>query len=78
MTHLDIKHLIERIQRWPDVARDELLAVADQIESELRSDEYVASGEELEILDAAAREIDSANNAGEADIQAAFARFLKK
>ena len=75
MTDLDLKDLIERIQHWPETARDELIAVANQIESELHSNTYVASDEELVILDAATREIDLGNTASESEIQAAFARF---
>jgi hypothetical protein len=43
MASTDLKDLIERVQRWPETARDELLAVADQIESELKGGDYVAS-----------------------------------
>jgi hypothetical protein len=32
----DLKNLIARVQSWPEAAQDELVAIADQIESELQ------------------------------------------
>ena len=78
MAGTDIKDLIERVQRWPESARDELLAVADQIESEFKSGDYVASREELEIIDNAVAAVDRGEIASGAEVEVAFARFLKK
>ena len=78
MASTDLKHLIERVQRWPEPARDELLAVADQIESELQGGDYVASPEELEIIDAAAAAVDRGEIASDAEVEAAFAKFSPK
>lgn len=78
MSPFDIKDLIKRAQRRTRTARDELLAVAVQIESELNVDEYVASDEELEILDSAMATIDRGEVASKADVEAAFARFSRK
>jgi hypothetical protein len=78
MATTDLKDLIERVQHWPETARDELLAVADQIESELKSGDYVASPEELEIIDSAVAAVDRGEIASEAEVEAAFARFLRK
>lgn len=75
MTSTDLKDLIARVQQWPETARDELMAVADQIESELTSGDYVASREELEMVDVALAAIDRGEIASEAEVEAAFARF---
>ncbi|WP_291567748.1 hypothetical protein [Bradyrhizobium sp.] len=71
----DLKTLLERVQSWPEEAQDELVAVANQIESELRGRDYLATREELQIIDAAMASIDVGNVASEAEIKAAFARF---
>jgi len=77
MASNDLKDLIERVQQWPETARDELLAVADQIESELTCGEYVASREELEIIDNAVAAVDSGEIASAAEVEAAFAKSEK-
>jgi hypothetical protein len=58
MTAADLKSLFKRVQAWPQEAQDELIALVDQIESELRGDEYVATREELQIIDEAIASID--------------------
>jgi hypothetical protein len=75
MTAADLKNLLERIQAWPEEAQDELVAAANQIESELRGNEYVASREELQIIDAAIASIDGGDFATDAEVRAAFAKF---
>ena len=71
----DLKHLLERVQTWPEEAQDELVAVANQIERELRSQDYLASQEELRIIDAAMASIDAGEATTEAEVKAAFAKF---
>ncbi|WP_225115928.1 hypothetical protein [Bradyrhizobium sp. BRP22] len=78
MTAADLKNLLERVQAWPEAAQDELVAVAEQIESELRSDEYVATREELLAIDAATASIDAGEVATEREVEAAFAKFRAK
>jgi hypothetical protein len=75
MSNTDLKNLIERVQRWPASARDELLAVADQIEDQLKSGDYVASHEELEMIDSTLAAVDRGEIASEAEVEAAFAGF---
>jgi glutathione S-transferase len=58
MTTTDLKNLLERAQAWPEEAQDELVAVANQIESELQGQDYLATREELGIIDAAMASID--------------------
>lgn len=71
----DLKHLLERAQTWPEAAQDELVAVANQIESELKGRDYLATQEELRIIDAAMAAIDSGEIATDEEIRAALAKF---
>jgi hypothetical protein len=75
MTTTDLKSLLERVQAWPEEAQDELVAVANQIESELQGRDYLATQEELQIIDAAMASIDGGETATEVEIKAAFAKF---
>jgi hypothetical protein len=75
MTVNDLKILLERVQTWPEAAQDELVAVANQIESELHGRDYVATQEELRIIDAAMASIDGGKVATEDEVKAAFAKF---
>ncbi len=53
MTAADLKNLLERIQNWPEEAQDELVSVANEIEDELQGRKYVATQEELRVIDSA-------------------------
>jgi len=75
MTAADLKNLLERVQNWPQAAQDELAAVASQIERELQSKEYVASAQELQIIDAAMASIDAGEFATDDEVEAVFAKF---
>jgi hypothetical protein len=75
MTTKDIKSLLERIQAWPEEAQDELVNVANQIESELKNREYLATQEELRIIDAAAASIDRGEFATDVEVERVFAKF---
>jgi hypothetical protein len=71
----DLKNLLERVQSWPEEAQDELVAVANQIESELQGQDYLATQEELRIIDAAMASIDGGEVATDLEVSAAFAKF---
>jgi hypothetical protein len=75
MATTDLKNLLERVQTWPEEAQDELVAVANEIESELQGRDYLATREELQIIDAAMASIDSGEVATDVEIKAAFAKF---
>ena len=75
MTTTDLKSLLERVQTWPEEVQDELVAVAKEIESELQGQDYLATREELRIMDAAMASIDAGEVATDAEIKAAFAKF---
>jgi hypothetical protein len=75
MNTTDLKNLLERVQTWPEAAQDELVAVANQIETELQGRDYLATQEELRIIDAAMASIDGGEVATDPEIKAAFAKF---
>lgn len=71
----DLKDLLARVQTWPEAAQDELVAIADQIESELQGGDYLATRQELQTIDAALASMDAGETASDAEIDAAFAKF---
>ena len=75
MTVTDLKNLLERVQAWPEAAQDELVSIANQIESELRGEDYQATQEELRIIDSAMASVDAGESATDAEIKAVFAKF---
>jgi len=75
MTTTDLKNLLERVRSRPEAAQDELVAVANQIESELQGRDYLATREELQIIDAAMASIDGGEAATDVEIKTAFAKF---
>jgi len=78
MTTTELKDLLARVQSWPESAQDELVSLANQIESELLADDYVATRDELRIIDAAMASIDTGESATDAEVAAAFAKFRRK
>lgn len=77
MTKTDLQLRLERVQTWPDEAQDEFVAMANQIESELHGGTYVATQDELRMIDAALIDIESGNTATNAEIEAVFAKFRR-
>ena len=75
MTVTNLRILLERVQAWPEAAQDELVAVANQIESELRGSDYLATQDELRVVDAAMASIDAGETATDTEIKAVFAKF---
>ena len=75
MTTKDLKSLLERVQSWPQEAQDELVDVVNEIESELKNREYLATQEELRIIDAAMASIDGGEFATEAEVETVFGKF---
>lgn len=78
MTSAELKDLLERVQAWPEAAQDELVAVAEQTENELRGDTYVATRDELFAIDDAVASIDAGEIATDSEVKAAFAKFRSK
>ena len=71
----NLKDLLERVENWPEAAQSELVAVVNQIEGELRGGDYIATREELEIIDAAIASIDAGETVSPAEIKALFAKY---
>ena len=78
MTDHDLKTLLERVQSWPESAQDELIAVANEIETELKTGEYVASADELQAIDEAIASLDAGEFASDAEIAAVRARLRRE
>ncbi|MHC2433366.1 hypothetical protein [Bradyrhizobium sp. USDA 4451] len=78
MTAAELKNLLDRVQSWPESAQDELVSIANQIESELQARDYVATRDELRVIDAAMASIDAGECATDEEIEAAFAKFRRK
>jgi predicted transcriptional regulator len=76
MTEADLQNLLARVRAWPEEAQNELVAVANQIESELKGD-YVATQDELQAIDAAMASIEAGEAATDQEIKAAFAKFRR-
>ena len=78
MTAADLRDLLDRVQSWPKSAQDELMSIANQIESELQTNDYVATRDELRIIDAAMASIDAGDGATQHEGEAALAKFHRK
>jgi len=78
MTAAELKNLLDRVKSWPETAQDELVSIANQIERELQADDYVATRDELRIIDAATTSLDAGESATEEEVAAAFAKFRRK
>lgn len=77
MTVTDLKNLLERVRAWPEEAQEELVALANQIETELQGHDYQATQEELRVVDAAMASIDAGEAATDAEIRTTFAKFRR-
>jgi hypothetical protein len=51
---------------------------ANQIENEPRGSDYLATKEELRIIDAAIASVDGGQAATDTEIEAAFAKFIRR
>ncbi|KPF95212.1 hypothetical protein IP86_19750 [Rhodopseudomonas sp. AAP120] len=71
----DLKAVIDRAESWPEAAREELVSIAEQIETELKAKEYLASADELRVVDAAMASLDQGEQASDDDVRDAFVRF---
>jgi hypothetical protein len=78
MNATQLKNLLQRVQAWPESAQRELVAVANEIESELQAHDYVATREELQAIDAAIAAIDGGELATDAEVEAAFRKFRRE
>jgi hypothetical protein len=71
MTKDQVATVLARVSTWPDDRRQELAALALEIEAELAGAEYDATPEELAAIDEGL----AGEAASEEDVKAAFASF---
>jgi predicted transcriptional regulator len=78
MKNDQLAKILERVERWPAHARDELAAMAQEIDAELQGRAYVPSQEELEGIDRGLRDAAKGRFVTEAEVEAVFAKFRGK
>ena len=71
-----LENLMQRVERWPEEARQELVSLAAEIERELGGP-YEGSADELEMIDRAIAQIERGEVASEAEVAMAFAQFRR-
>jgi len=67
--------VLERVEQWPAHARDELAAIAQELDAELQGQVYVPTPEELEGIDRGLRDAAEGRFATEEEVEAVFAKF---
>lgn len=66
--------IVERAASWPEEAREELSAVAREIEAELAAGSYKPNEAELRGIDRGLRDAAEGKFASEAEVEAVFAK----
>jgi predicted transcriptional regulator len=69
---------LERVERWPTHAQDELAEIADEIDAGLNGDLYHATPEELAAIDRGLRDAAEGRFATDEEVEAVFAKFRGK
>lgn len=75
MKSKQLAEILERVERWPARAQDELADFARDIEESLNGGDYQPTDAELAGIDRGLREADQGRFATEAEVEAAFAKF---
>jgi predicted transcriptional regulator len=70
--------ILERVERWPAHAQDELAEIAREIEESLNSGDYEPTAAELAGIDRGLRDADQGRFATEAEVEAVFAKFRRR
>lgn len=73
-----LAEVLERVERWPAHAQDELAEIAREIEQGLNGGDYEPSDAELAGIDRGLRDADQGRFASEAEVEAAFANFQRR
>lgn len=71
---LIMQNLLERVEAWPKEAREELIRIVSEIESELGAD-YHTTPAELRGIDRGLRAAEAGQIASADDVAAAFGKF---
>jgi len=69
-----LRNLLERVEAWPEEAREELLPLVGEIESELGAD-YHATPAELRGIDRGLRAAEAGALASADEVATAFGKF---
>lgn len=73
----DLKGILARAESWPEWARQDLAALADEIDREVIAGTYRAMREELAKIDEALAAVRSGEVATEAEVEAVFAKHRR-
>ncbi|WP_076860880.1 hypothetical protein [Bradyrhizobium mercantei] len=78
MSATELKDLFDRVRSWPKAAQDELLSMANAIETALRGHQHVASHDELQISEAAITSIEVTPDAGSSTAEIDILESMKR
>ncbi len=72
-----LAEILERVERWPAHAQDELAEIARDIEQSLNGGDYEPTEAELAGIDRGLRDADQERFATEAEVEAVFAKLQR-
>jgi RNA polymerase-binding transcription factor DksA len=72
-----LKDVLERAERWPDWAQQELAELSLEIDREVKAGTYHATREELRKIDEALAAVRRGEVASEAEVEAVFAKHRR-
>ncbi|HEX4042543.1 MAG TPA: hypothetical protein VHY10_12645 [Xanthobacteraceae bacterium] len=73
-----LTEILERVERWPPHAQDELADIARDMEQGLNGGDYEPTESELAGIDRGLRDADQGRFAAEAEVEAVFAKFRRR
>jgi len=73
-----LTEILERVERWPAHAQDELAEIARDIEQSLNGGDYEPTEAELAGIDRGLRDADQGRFATEAEVETVFAKFRRR
>ena len=73
-----LAEILERVERWPAHAQDELAEIAREIDAGLTEATYEPTDAELAGIDRGLREADQGRFATDAEVEAVFAKFRRR
>lgn len=73
-----LAEILERVERWPAHAQDELAEIAREIDAGLEGGTYEPTDAELAGIDRGLRDAEQGHFATEAEVEAAYAKFRRR
>jgi hypothetical protein len=73
-----LNKVLERVEAWPADVQDQLAQIALDIDAGLNDVLYEPTGQELEGIDRGLRDAAEGRFATDAEVEAAFAKFLRR